>query len=409
MLTWFFLQISPPVPSAPDFTERDLSAFRLLRRFRESLSAAQQAVADHPSFADPKRRLLLGDYLSLFLFGLYNPVARTLRGLQLASQFPKVQKEVCSRPVSLGSFSDAQHLVDPAVLEHVFHDLLSQLPKTTNLLPPSLQNHQWMARDGSLFAALPRMAWALYGGGHEDHVNNAVRLHLSFNLLKDAPAQATITPGKICERATLRADLEPGASYIGDRYFGEHYGYFGQLTKAGCHYLIRLLENKAVVNVLEELPLSEADEAAGVKRQAIATLGSKKSRSVPLRVIWFEGQGGQVIMLATDLGVAQLSAADATLMYRHRWQIEYFFRWVKCLMGCGHWMAESERGATIQLYLALIGAVLLQLDLGRRPTKRIWELMQWHQSGMLDEATVRKLLEKELRGPVKKRRATLLS
>ena len=209
--------------------------------------------------------------------------------------------------------------------------------------------------------------------------------------------------------ATLRTDLQPGASYIGDRYFGEHYGYFSLLEEAGCHYLIRLLENKAVVNVLEELPVSEADEAAGVKRQAMATLGSEKSRSIPLRVIWFEGQGGQVIMLATDLSVAGLSAADATVMYRHRWQIEYFFRWVKCLMGCGHWIAESERGATIQLYLALIGAVLLQLDLGRRPTKRIWELMQWHQSGMLDDATTRKLLEKELRGPVKKRRATLLS
>lgn len=380
-----------------------------MRRFRESLGAAQQAVPDHPSFADPKRLLLLGDYLSLFLPGLFNPVARTLRGLQFASQFPKVQKEVCSRPVSLGSFSEAQHLVDPAVLEHVFHDLLTQLPKTTGLLPPDLQNHQWMARDGSLFAALPRMAWALYGGGREGHINNAVRLHLSFNLLKDAPAQATITSGKICERATLREDLQSGASYIGDRYFGEHYGYFALLAEAGCHYLIRLLENKAVVNVLEELPVSEADGAAGVKRQAMATLGSEKSRSVPLRVIWFEGQGGQVIMLATDLSVAELSAADATLLYRHRWQIEYFFRWVKCLMGCGHWIAESQRGATIQLYLALIGAVLLQLDLGRRPTKRIWELMQWHQSGMLDDATVRKLLEKELRGPVKKRRVTLLS
>ena len=101
--------------------------------------------------------------------------------------------------------------------------------------------------------------------------------------------------------ATLRTDLQPGASYIGDRYFGEHYGYFFLLEEAGCHYLIRLLENKAVVNVLEELPVSEADEAAGVKRQAMATLGSEKSRSSPLRVIWFEGQGGQVIMLAMGI------------------------------------------------------------------------------------------------------------
>jgi hypothetical protein len=34
---------------------------------------------------------------------------------------------------------------------------------------------------------------------------------------------------------------------------------------------------------------------------------------------------------------------------------------MKCLMGCGHWLAESPRGITLQIYLALIGALLLQL------------------------------------------------
>ena len=37
-------------------------------------------------------------------------------------------------------------------------------------------------------------------------------------------------------------------------------------------------------------------------------------------------------------------------------------------MGCGHWMAESRNGAIIQIHLALIGSLLLQLQLGRRPS-----------------------------------------
>jgi hypothetical protein len=64
--------------------------------------------------------------------------------------------------------------------------------------------------------------------------------------------------------------------------------------------------------------------------------------------------------------------------------VEYFFRWMKCLMGCGHWLAESPRGITLQIYLALIGALLLQLDLERRPIRRVWELLQWHQMSMMD-------------------------
>ena len=58
---------------------------------------------------------------------------------------------------------------------------------------------------------------------------------------------------------------------------------------------------------------------------------------------------------------------------------------------------------SLQLYLALIGALLLQLDLGRRPSKRVWELMQWHQCGMIDDETAASLLQKQLAAEEKKR------
>ena len=169
--------------------------------------------------------------------------------------------------------------------------------------------------------------------------------------------------------------------------------------------MIRLIEKTAATTVEEELPITKADAAAGVMRQARVRLGKDHTLSEVLRVIWFTGTGGQLIMLATNMPAEELSAGDATRLYRHRWQVEYFFRWVKCLMGCGHWMAESPRGAANQLYLALIGALLLQLDLGRRPSKRVWELLQWHQSGMLDDETATQLLQKQLAAEEKKRAA----
>jgi hypothetical protein len=48
---------------------------------------------------------------------------------------------------------------------------------------------------------------------------------------------------------------------------------------------------------------------------------------------------------------------------------------------CRHWLAESQSGVSLQLYLALIAAVLLQLCLGRRPNKRMFELIQLYQMG----------------------------
>ena len=91
----------------PQFTDEDLCALKVIRDFRVRLGEiiGKGAVPLHRSFEDPKRRLLLGDYLSLFLLGLLNPVARTLRALIQASALPGVQRGICARPVSLGSFS----------------------------------------------------------------------------------------------------------------------------------------------------------------------------------------------------------------------------------------------------------------------------------------------------------------
>ena len=60
---------------------------------------------------------------------------------------------------------------------------------------------------------------------------------------------------------------------------------------------------------------------------------------------------------------------------------------------------------SIQLYLALIDALLMQLDLGRRPSKGVWELLQWRQCGMLDDQTATTLLQKQLAAEDKKRAA----
>lgn len=89
-----------------------------------------------------------------------------------------------------------------------------------------------------------------------------------------------------------------------------------------------------------------------------------------------------------------LDAALAAQMYRERWQVEFFFRWIKCLLGCGHWLAESRQGATPQLYLVLIAALLLQLQCGRRPTRRMMELPHFYFQGQASVEELQRGLER---------------
>jgi Transposase DDE domain len=370
-----------------ELTEKDLGHWKILHRFRQQLEAVFERQALPASFENPNRELTAPDHLSLFLFGLLNPVAQTLRGLSQASGLERVQQEVGSRVVPRSTFSEAQHVLDPVLLERVFAELSAELPCAGQ--DARYGQWQWLARDGSLFRALPRMAWAWYGGGNKGATNRAVRLHLSLHVWDDKPVQAAIRPGQRCERAVWQEQLEKGAGYIGDRYFGENYKLFQTLDQKGCAFVLRLRES-AVIPVEEELPLSAEDKAAGVVRQAWVPLGGQaRYRSMRLRVVWIETPEGQTIILATNLDPAALSAALVGELYRKRWRVELFFRWVKCILGCGHWLAESPEGVSLQLYLALIASLLLQLYTGRRPTKRMMELFRFYLIGWATEAELK--------------------
>ena len=63
---------------------------------------------------------------------------------------------------------------------------------------------------------------------------------------------------------------------------------------------------------------------------------------------------------------------------------------------CRHWLAESSRGVAIEIYLALIAALLLQLYSGQRPNRRMMELIQLHLLGVASNQDLQAGLERQL-------------
>ena len=369
-----------------------LSGWRLLEDCRARLERLARDFPLHPSFADPRRKLQVAQYLSLFLFGLLNPTVRALRGLSAASKIQRVQEEVCGRSVSLASFSDTQHLLEPELLGVLLAELGAEA-LARNPAPRAGGRPPLCAVDATLWAALPRMSWAIWRT--QNQTQRAVKLEVKFHVLGQVPQRPVVAPGKTCERKLWRKQWQRGDFYVADRYYAEDYGIFDELAAAGCSYIIRL-RDEAVINWAEDLPLSAADRAAGVVRDGWATLGRrKKDRSRRVRVV--EVQTPKcLIRLVTDGGPERWSAERAAQLYRQRWEVELFFRWIKCTLGCRHWLAESQRGVTIQVYLALIAAVLLQLYVGQRPNKRMMELIQLYLSGLARLDELERLLAEEL-------------
>ena len=101
-----------------------------------------------------------------------------------------------------------------------------------------------------------------------------------------------------------------------------------------------------------------------------------------LRIVRIEA-GGQQFLLATTR--TDLPAHLIGLIYRYRWQIELFFKWIKTMLPCGHWLAESPAGVSIQIHSIFIAALLLMLAAGRRPNKREMEALQFYWTGFISE------------------------
>ena len=98
-------------------------------------------------------------------------------------------------------------------------------------------------------------------------------------------------------------------------------------------------------------------------------------------------------MLATNL--LDVPADVVVLLYRCRWLVELFFRWLKCVMSCRHLVSQSANGIQIQMYCALIAFLLIQLAAGRdvKPSQWTYKLLCLYMQGWATEEEVLEHLE----------------
>ena len=89
------------------------------------------------------------------------------------------------------------------------------------------------------------------------------------------------------------------------------------------------------------------------------------------------------LLLVTDR--LDLPAELVVLLYKYRWHVELFFKWLKCVMGCRHLVAESEDGVKMQVYAALIAGLLIVLWTGKKPTKATYQVLQFYFLGWVSD------------------------
>ena len=330
------------------------------------------------------RKLFYDQYVTLLLMYFCNPALESLRALQQATGWEKTRRKLGIERAALGSLSEAARVFDAERLRPIVQESAAQaVPLSSGREAEALKG--LTAVDGSIFAALSRMAWALW----KDADHRGVKLHLHFDVLKGVPVDATLTPAACSEGAALAAAVQPGRLYVLDRGYAD-YELFAKIVGAGSSSVARVKDNTAFV-VREERPLTAAAEAAGVVRDVvISRLGTahhkdhlkRPMRLAILRIVDRDGKTTELWLITDRL---DLDADSVALAYRYRWSVELFFRWLKCVLGARHLIARNRNGVTLQMYAALIVSLLIVLRTGRKPTKRTFEVIQFHLLGWVSD------------------------
>ena len=198
------------------------------------------------------------------------------------------------------------------------------------------------------------------------------KVHVIYDADAEQPVYASVTAAKVNDiTAAKEMPLEAGATYVFDLGYYD-YGWWAALDGAGCRIVTRFKSNTPLTASAERaLP---EDEDSNILSDRTGLLPQRQARSrknpfsKPVREVRVRTDTGKVLrILSNDL---EAPARDIADLYKRRWAIELFFRWIKQNLKIRHFLGVSENAVRIQVAVALIAYLLLRLAQAAQRTVR---------------------------------------
>ena len=187
------------------------------------------------------------------------------------------------------------------------------------------------------------------------------KAHIVYDPDAQTPVYLAVTSAKVNDIVAARAmPVEPGATYVFDLGYYD-FAWWAKLDAVGCRIVTRLKANTPLSR-LKERPLPGGSDLA---YDRVGFLPARLARSRknpfqhPIREIGVVLDSGKTLrILSNDL---EAPADEIAALYKRRWAIELFFRWVKQTLKIRHFIGRSENAVRIQIAVALIAYLLLKL------------------------------------------------
>lgn len=187
------------------------------------------------------------------------------------------------------------------------------------------------------------------------------KLHLVLDPDADQPVHAEITPSHVNDITAAQVmPITPGMTYVFDLGYYD-FAWWAQLDAAGCRIVTRLKSNTPLT-VVATLPVPSGSAILSDRIGHLPERMAKSRRNPfqdPIRELRVRLESGKILrIMSNDLDAPAQDIAD---LYKRRWAIELFFRWVKQTLRISHFLGTSENAVRIQIIVALIAHMLLRL------------------------------------------------
>ena len=185
----------------------------------------------------------------------------------------------------------------------------------------------------------------------------AIKLHIGLNHSGYLPEFVTITEGKTSDIEIGRMLSFPAGSIIAiDRGYTD-YQWYNQLNNKGIFFVTRLKSN-ASYKVVKRHPVLKNKGLTSDQTIILTGIGAAKDCPIQLRRIGYRDQqtGKQYVFLTNHFKLAAKTIAD---IYKARWQVELFFKWIKQNLKIKSFVGTSKNAVMTQIWIALCVYLLI--------------------------------------------------
>jgi hypothetical protein len=381
-----------PKPRPPIRAE-ELFGEKYLRSLQGHLARLRAA------HAHPNRDLFFDSVAIAYLLAFFSPAIRSLRTIEDFSQTPEMQKQTSVQRIARSTLSDANKVFDPALLEPIIEELRARIPDLDRQDPKLGElTRRVRAVDSSLFTVAATVTWALQSRRANQKKQAHIRLNLQWAAATGTPEGVSIGGEGPSEAAALMASLGPDLIYVLDRGY-VNFELLGRILHAGSDFVVRLKKNNLFVPI-KSMPLSDQDLAAGIISDRIGRLSGSGDCPAPgamLREILIVDANNPDKPLRLLSSILDVPAHVVGELYRWRWKIELFFRWLKVHANFEHLISHSPNGVAVGFHIAVIAVLLIYIHTQQPLSKYAYVMLSLVAAGQATMDDIMPILERRER------------